>query len=317
MSKKPDLASAYQEVPNRVAHQATTYFRGVPSHAHDTTGASAIHGLLVLARSARPPIVRPRENDSMQNSYVGDIGDFVKFAILRELSQGKRLGVGWWLHPDIGPSGDGRHIGYLDDCDGWRHLDPGLFDALKCVVKLGKRQVSALEDAALITGAVYFREEIPVSAPAAARRDKRAAWFARMKEALKGCDLVFLDPDNGLEPSGFSHGAAKAGKCVTLAELEQLREGGRALVVYHHQTRRAGGHHEEIAYWSKRLLGMGFSPVDALRSKSFSPRAFFILGGDDALRQRASVLSQRWGGLLSWHEGVAGGQIPALPSSSS
>ena len=250
----------------------------------------------------------------MQNRYVGDIGDFVKLAILRALSPGKQLGVGWWLHPDSGPPGDGRHIGYLDKPASWRNLDPELFDALQDVVSSGKRQVTALEEAALIPGATYFREEIPIAAPAAARRDNRTAWFARMKDALTGCDLVFLDPDNGLEPDGFSHGEAKAGKCVTVDELEGLRNDERALVVYHHQTRRLGGHYEEIAYWSERLRGLGLSPVGALRSKSYSPRAFFILGGDGALQQRASALSEQWGELLSWHPGEVGGSIPVPQS---
>ena len=29
----------------------------------------------------------------MQDQYVGDIGDFAKYALLRRLSEGKRLGV--------------------------------------------------------------------------------------------------------------------------------------------------------------------------------------------------------------------------------
>ncbi len=81
----------------------------------------------------------------MQDRYVGDIGDFVKLAILRALSLGRRLGVGWWLHPDSGPPGDGRHIGYLDEPAVWRHLDPELFDALRGVVRSGRRQVAVLE----------------------------------------------------------------------------------------------------------------------------------------------------------------------------
>src|SRR3984885_6915053 len=49
----------------------------------------------------------------MQNKYAGDIGDYVKFAILRTLSPERRVGVAWWLFPASGPAGDGRHISYL------------------------------------------------------------------------------------------------------------------------------------------------------------------------------------------------------------
>ena len=30
-----------------------------------------------------------------------------------------------------------------------------------------------------------------------------------MKDSLTEADLVFVDPDNGLEPAGYSHGSAK------------------------------------------------------------------------------------------------------------
>jgi hypothetical protein len=36
----------------------------------------------------------------MQNRYVGDIGDYVKLAILRALSSCRSLGVAWWLFSD-------------------------------------------------------------------------------------------------------------------------------------------------------------------------------------------------------------------------
>ena len=60
----------------------------------------------------------------MQNRYVGDIGDYLKLGILRALSPGYHLGVAWWLFPDEAHNRDGRHIGYLDRPDSWRHFDP-------------------------------------------------------------------------------------------------------------------------------------------------------------------------------------------------
>jgi hypothetical protein len=82
---------------------------------------------------------------SMQDRYVGDIGDYVKLAILRALSPGRRLGIAWWLFPDSGSVGDGRHISYLGAPTKWRHLDPQLYDALEQVVASGSRKITALE----------------------------------------------------------------------------------------------------------------------------------------------------------------------------
>ena len=35
----------------------------------------------------------------MQDRYVGDIGDFVKYALLRVVTGESKLGVAWYLHP--------------------------------------------------------------------------------------------------------------------------------------------------------------------------------------------------------------------------
>jgi len=57
----------------------------------------------------------------MQNRYVGDIGDFGKYHLLKILSQGNGLdnggnlvlGVVWYLVPNENHNGDGKHIRYL------------------------------------------------------------------------------------------------------------------------------------------------------------------------------------------------------------
>ena len=66
----------------------------------------------------------------MQDCYVGDVGDFVKYGLLRALSDGKRLGVAWYLRtdPDTTKADDGSHTTYLQQPEKWRHLDPVVFD---------------------------------------------------------------------------------------------------------------------------------------------------------------------------------------------
>ena len=81
----------------------------------------------------------------MQNRYVGDIGDYLKLAILRALSTGHRLGIAWWLYPDENHNSDGRLIAYLNRPEKWRHYDPDLFDALQQIVASGQRDVRVLE----------------------------------------------------------------------------------------------------------------------------------------------------------------------------
>src|SRR3954469_25385617 len=135
----------------------------------------------------------------MQNRYVGDIGDYLKLSILRALSPGYRLGVAWWLFPDEVHNSDGRHVEYLNHPDQWRHFDPELFDALRRVVSSGQRNVRALQASHLIPEATCAYDVIPNGGPVAQRLSARRSWLVRVRRTLAPANLLFLDPDNGLE----------------------------------------------------------------------------------------------------------------------
>jgi hypothetical protein len=239
----------------------------------------------------------------MQDRYVGDIGDYVKLSLLRSLAPNHSLGVGWWLYPDESHNGDGRHIDYLRDSLKWRGFDETVFDGLRRIVDGGARRVQALEQAGLVPGATYFNELIPTVGEFHQRALAREVWFRRLCLALAGANVIFLDPDNGLETKNFKPGAKRAGKSVSLSELQALRAPNRTLIVYHHQTRMKNGHDYELGHWGKRLHEAGFASVDALRASAYSARAFFFLEATPVVRQRMALLAQNWGERrLVWHE---------------
>jgi hypothetical protein len=242
----------------------------------------------------------------MQDRYVGDIGDYAKLALLRALAAGHSIGVAWWRYPDESHNGDGRHIDYLNHPSRWRHLDPQLFDRLCQIVRAGNRQVSALQMQDLLGSAIFCDELVPTGLPPRRLRIERAAWFERVRAKVAGCDLLFLDPDNGLEPKGYSLSSVSGGKCVSVAQLSELATPGRCLVVYHHQTRRKGGHLAELDYWSQRLRLEGFDRVDVVRARPYSPRAFFLLNSSAEIRHRAKLLCEHWGSQMSWYPGPSG-----------
>ena len=239
----------------------------------------------------------------MQNRYVGDIGDYLKLGILRALSPGYRLGVAWWLFPDEAPNGDGRHISYLDRPDQWRHFDLELFDMLLGIVSSGRRNVWELEVANVLPGATFASEFIPVGGSIAQRQQARRDWLEEIRRKLEPSDLLFLDPDNGLEPAGFHPTAAKSGKNIMISEIHQLARTERWLIVYHHQSRRNGGHHAEMQHWADRLRASGFATVDTLRARPFSPRAYFLLNVPALIRQRAERIAVDWQDHIAWHPG--------------
>jgi hypothetical protein len=197
---------------------------------------------------------------SMQNKYVGDIGDYLKFGILRALSPGHRLGVAWWLFPNEMHNRDGWRVGYLKKPEQWRHFDPDLFDALDQIVTAGQRDVRAVQAADILPGAVFAGDLIVSNGPIARRRQARHEWFIDTKQQLVAADIVFVDPDNGLAPDSFSYGSPKAGKSVLLDELHRLATPERCLIVYHHQSRRKGGHHAEMEHWAIGCGRVAFKP---------------------------------------------------------
>ena len=69
----------------------------------------------------------------MNNRFVGDIGDYVKLAILRRLALDRRLGVAWWFTDDEPPSAHQGHREYLERPQQWRHFDAELFEKGLCV----------------------------------------------------------------------------------------------------------------------------------------------------------------------------------------
>ena len=163
----------------------------------------------------------------MQNRYAGDIGDYGKLGLLRQIQASTQLsiGVNWYLVPDEGHNGDGQHINYLTK-NSFRECDPPLFDALAQVVASGRRQVTALETPAVLPNdnAVYYSEMLDFSHTAKPEREAiRAGWHKKALAKLKGCDLVFADPDNGLIVPSAEDGP-KSSKYVLPSELKDTSE---------------------------------------------------------------------------------------------
>lgn len=225
----------------------------------------------------------------MQNRYAGDIGDYVKLALLRALGAGKRVGVAWYLFPDESHNADGRHTSYLASPKHWRGLDPELFDALAELVTR-TRSVSALEQALGERAAFVSTPIATAHLPAGERCGARTEWFEQTCRALAQCDLVFADPDNGLVDDEPRRRRTKDfGKKIPLSESLALAT-DRPAVIYHHNSRFKGGHDAEVDHWLRQFG----CPAIAVRATAYSCRTFFILNPDEELATRALVFCDRW-----------------------
>ena len=177
----------------------------------------------------------------MQDRYAGDIGDFVKFGLLRALvatTLPLRLGVNWYLTVDESHNADGKHSRYLE-AESIHHqslkmCDGDLMVRLAGVVASG-RSVAALETAAALpTGTLTFSERLVESIGEAGRR----RWHQGALAALEPAEVVFVDPDNGIRAV---RRGSRPGKFVFLDELADYSGRRQSLIVYHHADRSAGG----------------------------------------------------------------------------
>lgn len=224
----------------------------------------------------------------MQHRYAGDIGDYVKLALLRTLQKQRRLGVAWFLYPDETHNLDGRHTAYLRDPNVWRHLDPDLFDHLTNGF-VAARSTDHLK-AALDVGTSFVDVPVPTRLPAPERSAARKRWFADCLATLTSADLVFADPDNGLVDDGeWRRRIGTFGKQMPLSEAQAFSR-GRCSVIYHHNSRFKGGHDAEVDHWLRQLA----KPALAVRATAYSCRTFFIVNPDAEIVERTQEFCRRW-----------------------
>ena len=172
----------------------------------------------------------------MKNQYVGDIGDFGKYSLLRAfLEAGIKVGVNWYLTENDGSTA-GKFVKYLETGE-LRWLDPEVFDALKRVAKDKDKTVFDVQKSEIISDAVFYSEKLCISTIPANRKSQRQTWFKKSLDVLSEADLIFMDPDNGLL---FNEKAGKKGseKYVIPSEVEAYFRTGHNVVYYCHKGRR-------------------------------------------------------------------------------
>ena len=168
----------------------------------------------------------------MKHQYVGDINDYRKYALLRALSAGgaNRIGVCWMLTPDDGGA-DGGKLAYLARSEQHRRFDPALFDILAhAAAEPDRRRLQTIEDSGTIAGALYYNETLPDDAAG------RAAFMNRCSTQFRDAELVFFDPDNGLEVS-LPKGRKNSSKYLYLDEVAAFYDAGKSLLIYQHFPR--------------------------------------------------------------------------------
>jgi len=223
----------------------------------------------------------------MKNQYFGDINDYRKYGLLRILqSKGNaRLLVAGMLTPNDS-SRDGGFRSYLQAPDTWMRYDPQLFTGLASLLRPASiLEVSLIESSALLPRTSYY------SAVVADAREERDAWRQGLLRAARDADLVFVDPDNGIEVRSKPVGRKGSSKYVTWQEIRDLWETGCSILIYQHFRReRRAAFAERMVSEIRERTGARF--VEALRT----PHVLFLLAAQERdgrqFREAVSSLPQ-------------------------
>lgn len=223
----------------------------------------------------------------MQNRYVGDIGDFGKYGLLRALTGPTpplRLGVVWYLFPDESNSGDGRLTGFLSKSDHnyqrFCTCDPTLYENLRHLVSRGQRDVASVQRMGILPADTLYYEcslSYPRHMKRPERQTLRESWIKGALKTTESADLIFLDPDNGIAGK-TSPWRKKGPKYVFMDDLERFYTRGQSLIVYHHLGRHKPAN-DQIGSLSESIrhcLKLSRPPIP-LRYRRGTSRVYFII----------------------------------------
>ncbi|KQC05335.1 MAG: hypothetical protein APR53_08115 [Methanoculleus sp. SDB] len=229
----------------------------------------------------------------MQDHYVGDVGDFGKYGLLNtvlECGGGRiRLGVNWYYVDIPAPeNGDGGYTGYLyPENKNWKKFErcfPEVYhdlkkiDELHNIVDSKQGALAIVEKNEVIRGPVSYYSK-PVNTPRlhhSLRENARNEWFAGSLADLSDADIIFLDPDNGIQPDSLKKSHKRAGKYFFRDECREYFARGTSLILYQHRNRKPQERYDEDI----RKLHQAIDPsakVFVLRFKRFSVRDYIFI----------------------------------------
>ena len=239
---------------------------------------------------------------------MGDVGDFAKYALLRRLAGGLdghalRLAVIWCLFPDETHNNDGRHISYLRRPE-FAALDDELLASLSQIISTRSRCISKVANSGLLPESTVFYEAFTAARHVkqlsrTERLHERAEWLVSGLTITEKCDLVFFDPDNGLEIASVPKQHPKAGKYVYWDELTPFWRRGQALLIYHHLNRSKPAAHQVSDLRRRFLSQFCEASVLPLVFRRGSCRVFWLVYPNSAIgaeleRRASEFLASAW-----------------------
>ena len=225
----------------------------------------------------------------MKDRYCGDINDYYKYGLIRGLTNSGKLScsICWMLTPDDGNL-EGGKLDYLLNPTRWSGFDEELFSALReMVVDEQKRGVRYVRERNLISSASYFEEFLTDD------QQQREQYMERFMNLSPNADLLFFDPDNGMEVASVPPGHKGSSKYLYWDEIRPILPESLSILVYQHFPRvERQGFIDQLA--DRFLMETGYSHVLSFRTTNV---VFFLLVAQrylSFLEGRASAIKTKW-----------------------
>jgi hypothetical protein len=197
----------------------------------------------------------------------------------------------------------GQRTDYLRRPRRWRRFDPALFDFLADeVLVAGHRDITLFEHSGLLPQSLFY------SGILADPPDERAAYFRQAWKTLKLADIVFFDPDNGLEVPSVRYGTAGSERYLYWKEVETTWNAGHSLLIFQHFTRQ-----ERRDFTTRLLTELQARTIESRVAAVATKHALFLLSAQQAHFERLGsalkLISQRWAGEVAITPEAAGRQL--------
>lgn len=208
----------------------------------------------------------------MKNQYAGDVGDYTKLGILRSLENaGFSIGLNWYLTPDEPEHSttftDGTYTSYLKcACD---TPDVDLHSILKKIGLSNNRTVARLERAKLFEKALFWNKLLEAQ--------KRDEWHFKALKKLSKQDVIFLDPNNGLEVKSTKPCSRNGNKYTTYKEAADYYSHGATVIIYNHRDRKPECEYVKRFYRFKDIEETKNAKMFYLRASRYSVRDYLFL----------------------------------------
>jgi hypothetical protein len=232
----------------------------------------------------------------MKKQYFGDINDYKKYSLIRQLSNFGELKteICWMLTPNDPKKKEGFQTGYLKKPDEWEKYDKPLFKYLQSnILRNQSRGVYLIEKGNILPKCKFFNDCIPENG------EHRKQYSQKLLLISNGKDLIFFDPDIGLETS-VKCGNKRSSQYLYWSEVKAAYEMGLSVLIYQHRHRSKKA--ENMAeYLRNQAIKQHFSPMNIF-IYNFKSILFLLIGRDEHIQsfKRANkTIEQIWGKKLA------------------